>query len=462
MGGSNLLNAIIGEYRIVGSIGEGGMGEVYRAVHNKIGRVAAVKVLSQTSRSPEFVERFLNEARIQASLQHPNIATLYDFLEFDGQPCIIMEFVEGQTLTEFVSARGALHLSQALPIFRAVVEALAYVHDRGIIHRDIKSNNIKITPSGQVKLLDFGIAKCGSSPSLTVAGGFVGTLQYVSPELFTGGIADSRSDVWALGVLLYEMVTGRLPFDATTIGGLYEQINRAAYTPPSSVIANLPREIEAIIARCLRRNPAERYQTAGQLLQDVCRLQAQPSMPPQPAPPHPSSGSYQTGNPYRQPSMPPSSGSAGRPSAPAANMTAAPASSGSKTKLVAALAVAAILLVVAVGGLFVMMSGPQSGPSSPSNTAPQRPGLQTQPANRASPSIAQSQTFTLEVAEGQAEVFKNGERVGTTPYQFQARPGEQVDVVLRRDGFHDKTVQMSVSENKRVYTFAMEKKQAAQ
>lgn len=159
--------------------------------------------------------------------------------------------------------------------------------------------------------------------------------------------------------------------------------------------------------------------------------------------------------------MPPS-GSMKRPAAPAANRTAGSAeSSGSKTKVIAALAVAAILLVVVVGGLFVMMSGPQSEPSPSANAAPQRPGLQTQPANRASPPIAQTQTFTLEVAEGQAEVFKNGERIGTTPYQFQAKPGEQVDVVLKRDGFHDKTVQMSLSENKRVYTFAMEKKLAA-
>ncbi|HET9530972.1 MAG TPA: serine/threonine-protein kinase, partial [Blastocatellia bacterium] len=318
MGGSNLLNSVIGEYRIVGTIGQGGMGEVYRAVHNKIGRVAAVKVLSQATRSPEFVERFLNEARIQASLQHPNIATLYDFLEFNNQPCIIMEFVEGQTLNEYIASRGALHLAEAVPIFRALSDALAYVHARGIIHRDIKSNNIKITPSGQVKLLDFGIAKSGTSPSLTVAGGFVGTLQYVSPEQFTGGIADARSDVWALGVLLYEMVTGRLPFDATTIGGLYEQINRAAYTPPSSVVANLPREIEAIIARCIRRNPAERYQTAGQLLQDVCRLQGQVAQPQQPM-----SGTYQSGDMYRSAPPPPSSGSTLRPQPSGASLAQA-------------------------------------------------------------------------------------------------------------------------------------------
>jgi serine/threonine-protein kinase len=445
MGGTNLLNAIIGEYRIVGTIGEGGMGEVYRAVHNKIGRIVAVKVLSQASRNPEFVERFLNEARIQASLQHPNIATLYDFLEYNNQPCIIMEFVEGQTLTDYIRMRGALRLAEAFPIFRAIVEALAYVHDRGIIHRDIKSNNVKITPSGQVKLLDFGIAKSGSSPSLTVAGGFVGTLQYVSPEQFTGGFADARSDVWALGVLLYEMVTGRMPFEATTIGRLYEQINSAAYTPPSIVVANLPREVEAIIARCLRRNPAERYQTAGQLLQDVCRtIQL---TPPQPL----------ASGPYRPP-LPPASGSTHRAAPFAASTHAAPsASAGTKTKLVAALAVAAIFIIVVVGGLFVMMSGPaETAPAT--NTSAQKPGVTPAPAP--APPGPLSQTFTLEVAEGQAEVYKNGERVGATPYQFQARPGERIDVVLRRDGFLDKTVQMSLSENKRVYTFAMEKKQS--
>jgi serine/threonine-protein kinase len=363
-----------------------------------------------------------------------------------------MEFVEGQTLTEYIHMRRALNLAEAVPIFRDVVDALAYVHDRGIIHRDIKSNNIKITPSGQVKLLDFGIAKSGSSPALTVAGGFVGTLQYVSPEQFTGGIADARSDVWALGVLLYEMVTGRLPFDATTIGKLYEQINAAAYTPPSSVIAQLPRDIEAIIARCLRKNPAERYQTARQLLQDVCRLQGPPVAMGQPT-----SGHYPAGAAYRTMPPPPQSARQFR-SAPSGPPVTGAAPDGSKTKLLAALAVAFVFLVVAVGGVFVMMSGPDKPAASTGNSS-QNTGIQTPPPNRAMPPGPQMLTFSLEVAEGQAEVYKGGEKVGTTPYQFQAWPGEQILVVLKRDGFHDKTVQMSLSENKRVYTFAMEKKQ---
>src|ERR671926_1725415 len=179
-------NQSIGEYRIVDFIGAGGMGEVYRALHSKIGRGAAVKVLTQTSQASDFAERFSNEARIQAALQHPNIATLYDFCEVGGQPCIIMEYVDGQTISERIAAYraaygAALPLSETVYIFARVVEAIDYIHCHGVIHRDIKSNNIKVSSTGQVKLLDFGIAKGNMSPGLTETGSVVGTLEYISP-----------------------------------------------------------------------------------------------------------------------------------------------------------------------------------------------------------------------------------------------------------------------------------------
>src|SRR6266850_6230621 len=279
MGRSTLINSTIGEYRLVEKLGEGGMGEVYQGVHSKIGRVVAVKILSQASAGAEFVERFLNEARIQAGLQHNNIATLYDFLEFDGQPCIIMEYIEGETLTDCIRSWGCLPLADAIRYFQSIVEAIDYVHGRGIVHRDIKSTNVKITPSGQVKLLDFGIAKSGASPALTMAGGFIGTLQYLSPEQIQGGFADARSDIWALGVLLYEMATSHLPFDANTLGDLCQKITAANYTPPSVMNQSVPREIQTIISRCLKKNPADRYQSARDLLQDVNRFQAGLSLP---------------------------------------------------------------------------------------------------------------------------------------------------------------------------------------
>src|SRR5687768_10733786 len=273
-------NQSIGEYRIVDYVGAGGMGEVYRAMHSKLGRVAAVKVLTQATQSSGFVERFFNEARIQASLQHPNVATLYDFCEVGGQPCIIMEYVDGQTISERIAAyRAPLPLAETVYVFEKVCEAIDYIHRHGVIHRDIKSNNIKISSQGQVKLLDFGIAKGQTSQQLTQVGSVIGTLQYLAPELIRGGTSDARGDIWALGVLLYEMVTGRTPFDAETIGDLCDRIERVQYAPPAQLNPGVPREVAAIIARCLRKNPAERYSSAGQLLADARKLAGVVSKP---------------------------------------------------------------------------------------------------------------------------------------------------------------------------------------
>jgi len=275
----SLLNAAIGDYRLVDFLGAGGMGEVYRGVHSKIGRVVAIKVLTGIHRHTAAVERFLNEARIQARLQHRHIATLYDFLEFQGQPCIIMEYVDGQTLFERLQACGYLPLAEAIAVFQAVVEAISYIHEQQIVHRDIKSTNIKVNTAGEVKLLDFGIAKAVFSQNLTVTGNVVGTLQYLSPEQIQGKAADARSDIWSLGILLYEMVTGQCPFKPQDSAELLLQVSHAEYTPPSAVRSALPRGVEAIISRCLEKNPFHRYPSAQALLADVQHLARMFSMP---------------------------------------------------------------------------------------------------------------------------------------------------------------------------------------
>src|SRR5712692_6127721 len=273
------INSIIGEYRIEDFLGAGGMGEVYCAQHSRIGRRAAVKILTHASNTDGSLERFFNEAKIQSSLRHPNVATLYDFTEVDGQPCIIMEYVDGQTLAERVRPSGPLPLAETVYIFQAIVEAIAYVHSNGVVHRDIKSNNIKISSSGEVKLLDFGIAKSEASEQLTATGSVIGTLEYLSPEQIMGGVADARSDIWALGVLLYEMVTGRVPFQALTIGELCKKIERVDYAPPAVLNPTVPREVVATITRCLRKNPADRYRVAQDLLSDTQRLRTIVSNP---------------------------------------------------------------------------------------------------------------------------------------------------------------------------------------
>ena len=458
MGRSTLINSTIGEYRLVEKLGEGGMGEVYQGVHSKIGRVVAVKILNHASEGAEFVERFLNEARIQAGLQHNNIATLYDFLEFDGQPCIIMEYIEGDTLSDCIKSWGCLPLADAVRYFQSIVEAIDYVHSRGIVHRDIKSTNVKITPSGQVKLLDFGIAKSGASPALTLVGGFIGTLQYISPEQIQGGFADPRSDIWALGVLLYEMTTSHLPFDANTLGDLCQKITSASYTSPSVMNQSVPREIQNIISRCLKKDPAERYQSARDLLQDVNRAAAGLSLP---ANQHATATSSTVpGQPmsYRSvASKPPSHQPASYQ--PQSNYSdqrsggTVAAKPKSRAPLMTAIAV--VVLLAGAGGLYFLLSG---GPVAPSaSKPPQQSNSQPSGGTKQATAAAPEETFTVDAMEGRADVFRNGERVGTTPYKFQAKAGEHVDLVLKREGYQDKAVRLSTSD-KKTYTFMLEKK----
>jgi serine/threonine protein kinase len=441
MSRSSLINSTIGEYRLVEKLGEGGMGEVYQGVHSKIGRVVAVKILSQAAHGPEFVQRFLNEARIQGGLQHNNIVTLYDFLEYNGQPCIIMEYIEGQTLTECIRAWGGLPLVDAIRYFQSILEAIDYVHSRGIVHRDIKSNNIKITPSGQVKVLDFGIAKSGASPALTVTGAFVGTLQYLSPEQLVGGVADARSDIWSLGVLLYEMTTSHLPFDANSIGELYQKITRASYTPPSVMNQNVPREVQNIVARCLKKNPADRYQSARELLQDVNSAATSLSLPATrlagPAPITAPSSSVPTSPDPRQ-------------SGDAAAVVTRP-----KSVVPMLAAIAGVVLLVVVVGLYFLLRGDSD------STSATKPSQQSavQPVAAQKQAAPQTlETYTVDCAEGRAEVYSNGDRVGFTPHRFPAKSGEQFDFVLKLEGYVDKSVRLTTTENKKTYTFMMEKK----
>jgi serine/threonine-protein kinase len=430
----------IGEYRIVDFIGAGGMGEVYRAMHSKIGRIAAVKVLTQATQSGGFVQRFFNEARIQASLQHPNIATLYDFCEVAGQPCIIMEHVDGQTVAERIAAYGPLPLTETVYVFERVCEAIDYIHRNGVIHRDIKSNNIKISSQGQVKLLDFGIAKSQTSQQLTQTGSIIGTLNYLAPELIRGGVADARGDIWALGVLLYEMVTGRVPFAASTIGDLCDKIDRVAYEPPAQINPTVPREVAQIIARCLKRNPAERYSSASELLADVRRLNALVS-------------------------------NAGLSSSvsDAATEYIETRSGGSKLPLAIG-AVAGLLLVAVFAVLIYALTRPSDTPVAPDNSANVPAGANTtkpgntarglaantaRPANNSEP---QERTVRVTINDGQADVYRGEEKLGTTPYYYHGRLGEHVELTLRREGYKDKPVKFDITDAKREYMSDMEKK----
>src|ERR1051326_5141584 len=257
----------IGPYEILAPLGAGGMGEVYRARDIRLGRDVALKVLPPVLGSdPERMGRFEREARVLASLNHTNIATLHGLQDSDGVRGLVMELVEGPTLSERIAA-GPLPEDEAIQIARQIVDALEYAHERGIVHRDLKPANIKVTPEGSVKVLDFGLAKAiedspaspsvQDSPTLTMgatrAGVILGTAAYMSPEQAKGRPADRRADIWSFGVVLYEMLTGRAAVRGGAGGG-----GPAGVLQEKLPLDSLPPRLRPVIARCLRKDPRTR------------------------------------------------------------------------------------------------------------------------------------------------------------------------------------------------------------
>lgn len=249
----NLINKEINGYKLLRLIGSGGMGEVYYAFHNGLKREAAVKVLYQE----DMTDRFKNEAYIQASVQHPNIAGLYEFGEIAGKPCIVMEFINGVTLEKYVEQRSLLDSDAVTKIFYQVCKAISYLHEQGIQHRDIKPSNIKITPEGKIKLLDFGIAKNQYTPKLTKEGYIVGTTDYMSPEQFRG-TNSIQSDIWAMGILLYFLTTRHLPFMNSSILEQRRNVESAYYIKPATLNPGVTGKHQRLIAQMLSARASKR------------------------------------------------------------------------------------------------------------------------------------------------------------------------------------------------------------
>ncbi|HQY11027.1 MAG: serine/threonine protein kinase [Ferruginibacter sp.] len=249
----------IAGYHLTDRIGSGGMGDVYKGYNKALQRLAAVKILHQK----EMAERFRNEAYIQASVSHPNIACMYEYIVSRGIPCIIMEYVEGENLDSYLHRKGKLTNQEAEVIIRQVASALAYLHKKDIVHRDIKPQNFKINSNGKVTMLDFGIAKAKYTPKLTQQGFAVGTTEYMAPEQFQQQ-ADRRSDIWSLGVLAYELVTGYLPFEANNPVTLRSKIEKGTFTNPNIMVPQISDKLNLVIEKSLRLNPAGRI-TAGEI-----------------------------------------------------------------------------------------------------------------------------------------------------------------------------------------------------
>jgi serine/threonine protein kinase len=271
--GVSLGSLLAGKYRVQEEIGRGGMGIVYKAEDMKLKRTVAIKFLPREwSSNPEARERFVQEARAAAALSHPNICTIHEVDDSEDKPFIVMEYVEGENLREKLR-KGPLPVEDALDIVIPAAEGLDKAHQKGIVHRDVKSANIMVTESGQAKIMDFGLAKLRGGTALTQEGATLGTVAYMSPEQARGEKVDGRSDIWSLGVVLYETLTGELPFKGERDVSILYSIVHEEPIPLKVIKPDIPPELERIVRRALEKKPELRYHSAGEMSKDLKEYQ---------------------------------------------------------------------------------------------------------------------------------------------------------------------------------------------
>jgi eukaryotic-like serine/threonine-protein kinase len=268
-----LLNTLFdGRYRIVRKLGTGGMANVYLAEDEVLGRRVAIKILDDRhAGDDQFVERFRREAKNAASLSHPNIVSIYDRGEAEGTYYIAMEYLDGRSLKELIVARGPAPVNVAIDYARQILAALRFAHRHGIVHRDIKPHNVLVDAEGRLKVTDFGIARAGTS-QMTEAGSIIGTAQYLSPEQAKGAPVDQTSDLYSVGVVLYELLTGVVPFSGDTPVEIAMKHLSSAPEPPSEKRAEIPRDLDLVVLRALAKDPADRYQSAEEMDVDLTRV----------------------------------------------------------------------------------------------------------------------------------------------------------------------------------------------
>ncbi|MGM9653577.1 MAG: protein kinase [Eubacteriales bacterium] len=266
-------------YKIEKIIGIGGMAVVYKAIDLLMRRVVAVKMLKdEIAADEQSVKRFINESKAVAMLSHPNIVNIYDVSVRDNVKYIVMEYVEGITLKNYMTHKGILSFREIVSYSEQILNALEHAHAKGIVHRDIKPQNIMLLKNGLIKVMDFGIAKLPNAETVTMTDKAIGTVYYISPEQASGRPIDARSDLYSLGVLMYEMSCGRLPFNADSpVSVALMQVNASA-VPPRRLNPSLPVGLEQIILKAMEKDPSQRYQSAAQMLRHVTRLKENPNI----------------------------------------------------------------------------------------------------------------------------------------------------------------------------------------
>lgn len=268
-----------GRYEIIEIIGVGGMAVVYKAFDSIDNRIVAVKVLKdEYLRNEDFRRRFRNESKAIALLSHPNIVKIYDVSYGDNLQYIVMEYVEGITLKEYIEQQGKLDIREAIYFITQILRALQHAHDKGIVHRDIKPQNILLVSDGTIKVTDFGIARFSRSETRTMTEGAIGSVHYISPEQAKGSITDAKTDLYSSGVVLYEMLTGKLPFQSDNAVSVALMQLQKDPVMPREINPEIPVGLEQIVIRAMQKNPNDRYQSASEMLMDIAEFKKNPNV----------------------------------------------------------------------------------------------------------------------------------------------------------------------------------------
>jgi len=409
-------------YKIQERIGLGGMGEVYKAFHPGLNRIAAVKFLFQK----EHADRFKNEAYIQSSVNHPNIAKLYEYVVDGDTPCIIMEYVEGSSLDSYILRHGKIGSTETEKILAQIVSALKYLHAKNILHRDIKPQNFKIGSDGTVKMLDFGISKNEYTPKLTQLGFVVGTTEYMAPEQFEHKV-ELKSDIWSLGVMTYEMLTGHLPFESNNPVSLRTQIVKAKFTDPKILVPQISEKLSEVIVKSLKTNPSHRAsaQEIDELL--VGKQLVKKVLPEKPP------GELKRFNKAineRYSNIP------------------------GQRKLI----YGGIFVVVALVIIISFSRKSSDGPGPVNNPGDTTVSVEKPPINAI---IDKTKFSSVKIAVSNAadvEVVLPDATRKPVPIELTGKVGESYDVILKADGYIDKPVHISFLPTQTIYTYNLDKK----
>ncbi|MCH5206702.1 MAG: Stk1 family PASTA domain-containing Ser/Thr kinase [Oscillospiraceae bacterium] len=276
---NNIGKKLDGRYELLELIGVGGMADIYRARDIQEDEIVAVKILkTEFAGSDEFLRRFRNESKAIALLSHPNIVKIYDVGFTDKVQFIVMEYVDGITLTDYIEQQGVLKWRDAVHFTVQVLKALMHAHDRGIVHRDVKSSNIMLLRDGTIKVMDFGIARFNRENNKTMSEKTIGSVHYISPEQARGDITDERSDIYSVGVALYEMLTGKKPFDGDTPVAIALKHMQSTPKKPTEINETIPEGLEQIVLRAMQKEPSARYQTAGEMINDLDEFKKNPGI----------------------------------------------------------------------------------------------------------------------------------------------------------------------------------------